>query len=86
MKRLHPLLPPLASLALGFITLAASAEPGTPSVEELWKIIQEQQAEIESLKRQQQNTDRKAEAAGEKAVTADKKAEAAAVAVEESSA
>ena len=79
MKRLQPLLPPLVSLALGFITLAASAEPGTPSVEELWKIIQEQQAEIESLKRQQQNTDRKAEAA-------DEKAEAAAVAVEESSA
>jgi hypothetical protein len=84
MKRLHQLLHPLTPLVLGFITLAASAESRTPSVEELWKIIQAQQAEIESLKRQQQNTDRKADAAGEKAVTADKKAEAAVVAVEES--
>jgi hypothetical protein len=86
MKRLHRLLRPLTPLVLGFITLTASAESRTPSVEELWKIIQTQQAEIESLKRQQQNTDRKADAAGEKAVTADKKAEAAAVAVEESTA
>jgi hypothetical protein len=84
MKRSRQLLHPLTPLVLAFITLNASAESGTPSVEELWKIIQAQQAEIDSLKRQQQSTERKAEAAGEQAVTADKKAEAAVVAVEES--
>ncbi len=74
----------LTSLVLVVTTLTAVAEPRTPSVEELWKIIQSQQAEIEALKRQQQSTDQRVEAAGEKAVTADKKAEAAVVAVEES--
>lgn len=86
MKCLHQVLRPLTPLVLGIITLTASAESSTPSVEELWKIIQTQQAEIEALKRQQQNTDRKAAAADEKAATADKKAEAAVVAVEESNA
>ena len=86
MKCSRHLLRPLTPLLLGIITLTASAESGTPSVEELWKIIQSQQAEIESLKRQQQNTEHKAAAADEKAAIADKKAEAAVVAVEESSA
>lgn len=85
MKPLLHSLRPLAPLVLGFATLAANAETKPPSVEELWKIIQAQQAEIEALKRQQQNTERKATAADEKAATADRKAEAAVVAVEESS-
>jgi hypothetical protein len=76
----------LTTLVLVVTTLTAVAEPRTPSVDELWKIIQSQQAEIEALKRQQQSTDQRVEAASEKAVTADKKAEAAVVAVEESSA
>jgi hypothetical protein len=84
MKPLLNSLRRLMPLALAFIALAASAETKPPTVEELWKIIQAQQAEIEALKRQQQNTELKASAATEKAATADQKAEAAAVAVEES--
>jgi len=56
--------------------VAGSADPLTPSTEELWRIIQDQQKEIEALKRQQQATDQKADDAGEKA-------EAAVVAVED---
>lgn len=42
----------------------ASAEK-MPSVEEMWAIIQQQQREIEALKRQQQTTEEKVEATGE---------------------
>jgi len=76
----------LALLALTLTTLSTYAETKPPTVEELWKIIQSQQAEIEALKKQQQATERKAAAATQKAATADQKAEAAAVAVEESAA
>ena len=70
------------SLSLAGLLLAATplhaAEPGgsAPTVEELWKIIQQQQAEIEALKRQQQSTE-------QKVADVDEKAEAAVEAVEE---
>lgn len=54
-----------------------AAEKPAPGIEELWKIIQQQQAEIEALKRQQRDTSVQVEAT-------DAKAEAAVVAVEES--
>jgi len=65
--------------ALLLASLGASAElpKQRPTMEEMWQIIQQQQAEIEALKKQQKTTD-------QKAVTADRKAEAAVVAVEES--
>jgi hypothetical protein len=47
-----------------------------PSMEEMWQIIQQQQAEIEALKSQQHDT-------AQQAADADEKAEAAVVAVEE---
>ena len=56
---------------------APAAEKAPPSVEELWAIIQKQQAEIEALKNQQQET-------AKQAAEADEKAEAAVVAVEDS--
>ena len=70
------------SLSLAGLLLASTplhaAEPGgsAPTVEELWKIIQQQQAEIEALKRQQQSTE-------QKVADVDEKAEAAVEAVEE---
>jgi hypothetical protein len=82
MRVLGRLLYFFAPFALWLFTIAAMAENKTPSVEELWKIIQTQQAEIESLKQQLQHTSKKANAAGEQAATADKKAEAAVAAVE----
>ncbi|MEA2093559.1 MAG: porin [Pseudomonadota bacterium] len=74
----------LAPLLLVATTAILAAEPKTPTIEDLWKIIQQQQAEIEALKQQQQNTAQQAEEADKKAVVADEKAEAAVVAVEES--
>ena len=74
----------LAPLLLVAMTATPAAEPKTPSIEDLWKIIQQQQVEIEALKHQQQNTAQQAEEADKKAVVADEKAEAAVVAVEES--
>jgi hypothetical protein len=71
----------LAGLLLPVISLLAT--PGfadsqsAPTIEELWQIIQEQQAEIEKLKQQQSET-------AQTAADADEKAEAAVVAVEES--
>ena len=65
----------LLALTLPLASLAADQAP--PTVEELWEIIQKQQAEIEALKNQQQDTARQA-------ADADEKAEAAVVAVEES--
>lgn len=73
-----------APLLLVATTATPAAEPKTPTIEALWKIIQQQQAEIEALKRQQQNTAQQAEEADKKAEVADVKAEAAVVAVEES--
>jgi len=66
----------IAPLLAGLLTAAASVNAATPTVEELWNIIQQQQAEIEALKSQQQATE-------QKAVAADEKAEAAVEAVEE---
>jgi hypothetical protein len=65
--------------ALFFISLGTAAElpREMPSMEEMWRIIQEQQAEIEALKNQQKET-------AQQAADADEKAEAAVVAVEES--
>ena len=54
----------------------ANGQPATPSIEQLWEIIQSQQAEIEALKKEQQET-------AQQAADADEKAEAAVVAVEE---
>jgi len=72
------------SLAMAFatcllcnpISVLAATPPVTPTIEQLWDIIQAQQAEIEALKKQQHDTAQKAE-------NADEKAEAAVVAVEE---
>jgi hypothetical protein len=61
--------------AVLLIPFTAWAENKAPTIEELWQIIQTQQKEIEALKQQQQDTDKKASAA-------DDKAEAAVVAVE----
>ena len=55
----------------------ASAQEGAPSPEEMWRIIQEQQREIERLKARLSETDRKLEAAGEKIQAADRRIEAA---------
>ncbi len=56
---------------------AYPADKAQPTIEELWEIIQKQQAEIEALKNQQQQT-------AKQAADADEKAEAAVVAVEDS--
>ena len=58
------------------LSVFADAPSATPTIEQLWEIIQAQQAEIESLKKQQQDT-------AQQASDADEKAEAAVVAVEE---
>ncbi|MDH3979385.1 MAG: OprO/OprP family phosphate-selective porin [Gammaproteobacteria bacterium] len=71
--------PPAFAIALFSATLLIPvmglADSKTPTIEELWQIIQAQQEEIAALKEQQQNTDKKVTAA-------DEKAEAAVVAVE----
>ena len=54
----------------------AAGPKSPPTIEQLWEIIQAQQAEIEALKKQQQDT-------AQQASEADEKAEAAVVAVEE---
>ena len=64
----------LLAVLLPLASFAADKAP--PTVEELWEIIQKQQAEIEALKKQQQDT-------AQQAADADEKAEAAVVAVEE---
>ena len=71
-----PLLP--AILLACLLPLTVSAADKAPTIEELWAIIQKQQAEIEALKSQQQDT-------AKQAAEADEKAEAAVVAVEDSS-
>jgi hypothetical protein len=74
---MKPTLFTAAALA-SLISLSASAAgKSAPSIEELWEIIQKQQAEIEALKNQQQDT-------AKQAADADEKAEAAVVAIEES--
>ena len=65
----------LLAILLPLVSVAADKAP--PTVEELWEIIQKQQAEIEALKNQQQDT-------AKQAADADEKAEAAVVAIEES--
>jgi hypothetical protein len=67
-------------LAAGLLACAVPAYPDAvdaPTIEQLWKIIQAQQAEIDALKKQQAETARTA-------TDADEKAEAAVVAAEES--
>jgi hypothetical protein len=72
---------PLPSLLMaGLLSYAVPAFPETkpaPTIEQLWEIIQAQQAEIDALKQQQTET-------AKTATDADEKAEAAVVAVEES--
>ena len=67
-----------AVLLTCLLPLTVSAADKAPTIEELWAIIQKQQAEIEALKSQQQDT-------AKQAAEADEKAEAAVVAVEDSS-
>ena len=67
-----------AILLACLLPLTVSAADKAPTIEELWTIIQKQQAEIEALKSQQQDT-------AKQAAEADEKAEAAVVAVEDSS-
>jgi hypothetical protein len=55
----------------------ASAEDTPPRLEEMWRIIQEQQREIERLKARLAETDRKLEAADQRLRVADEKIEAA---------
>ena len=66
-----------AVLLTCLLPLAVAAADKAPTIEELWAIIQKQQAEIEALKSQQQDT-------AKQAAEADEKAEAAVVAVEDS--
>jgi len=63
---------PLRCLLLAALCfpLAGAADSLTPTNAELWKIIQAQQKEIESLKQQQHTTAQKADSAGEKAEAA----------------
>jgi hypothetical protein len=72
---------PLPSLLMaGLLSYAVPAFPEStpaPTIEQLWEIIQAQQAEIDALKQQQAET-------AKTATDADEKAEAAVVAVEES--
>jgi hypothetical protein len=73
-------LSPASLLMAGLLAYAIPAFPETsaaPTIEQLWQIIQAQQAEIDALKQQQAETARTA-------TDADEKAEAAVVAVEES--
>jgi len=77
----------LAALLLMQLTSAklfADGPPATPTLEQLWEIIQSQQEEINMLRQQQATTEEKATVADKKATVADEKAEAAVVAVEES--
>jgi hypothetical protein len=76
MKR-TTLLAALLLMPLTSAKLLADGAPVTPTLEQLWEIIQAQQEEINRLKQQQADTENKATAA-------DEKAEAAVVAVEES--
>jgi hypothetical protein len=57
----------LSGLAAALCTAGtAFAQDQQPSSEEMWRIIQEQQREIEGLKSRQSQTDEKVEAAGER--------------------
>jgi hypothetical protein len=75
MKR--PLYSLLAAALLVFTAPAFPDADDAPTIEQLWQIIQAQQAEIDALKKQQAETARTA-------TDADEKAEAAVVAAEES--
>jgi hypothetical protein len=73
----HPFLPLFMAGLLVYAVPAFPEASGAPTIEQLWQIIQAQQAEIDALKKQQADTAKTATDAGEKA-------EAAVVAVEES--
>ena len=57
--------PALMASFLGSVIAVSQASAQTPSAEEMWKIIQEQQATIEALQAKISETDQKVEAAGE---------------------
>ena len=76
MKNIIPPISLATLLLAGTHVMAETPGNATPTVEELWKIIQQQQAEIEALKRQQQTT-------SEQVADVDEKAEAAVEAVED---
>jgi len=66
-----------AGVAVAFLMAqVAWAQDGPPSPEEMWRIIQEQQREIERLKARLSETDRKLEAADQKLQAADEKIQA----------
>ncbi len=72
-------------LATGMTLLAqtAVAAEKMPSMEEMWRIIQSQQAEIERLKADQSQTEKKVAATEKQVAETDRKVEAAADAVEQ---
>ncbi len=72
----------LLAAALMLLGSAAIAEKA-PTMEEMWRIIQAQQAEIERLKANQTTTEKKVEATEKKVAASDKKIEATADAVEQ---
>ena len=57
--------PALMASFLGSVIAVSQASAQTPSAEEMWKIIQEQQATIEALQAKISETDQKVEVAGE---------------------
>lgn len=69
------------------VCAAALATPALgqelPSREEMWRIIQQQQAQIEALQRRQETTDRKVEATEQKIEVTEQKVEATGAAVEQ---
>jgi len=73
----HTLFSLMMAVLLAYAVPAFPETSTPPTVEQLWQIIQAQQAEIDALKKQQAETEKTA-------TDADQKAEAAVVAVEES--
>ena len=74
----------LLALAVGACFTAPLSSFAAPTVEELWEIIQKQQAEIEALKQGQAKTEKKVEITEERLDVTDEKIEATADAVEQS--
>ena len=60
----HSRLSPLGAALAGLFAVSAQAAD-MPSQAEMWRIIQQQQREIETLRRDQQSTEQKVEATGE---------------------
>ncbi len=70
-------------LGLGLLMLLGSAHAATPSQEEMWEIIQQQQSVIEELQRKLEMTERKVEVTDKKVEDSREELEAAAEAIEE---